>query len=213
MIRTEKDFFNVGENVLNQITERKPKIYDKYVDIYSFFNCFQKLLADLNLLAEDETDESKIIFRQEYPDETYKSGTVVVYKINERNFYHPKTTMNPSGTEQRKPLTLGTSSDIISNNVVDDYGYFFSNNVEFEIFSNSIEHLHTVTKLLESICLKYKKNLKLYVHNVLYKGQSKLEYSDKYFKKRLFSKSIHLEVITCETYSIVSEELKYIEIT
>lgn len=213
MIRTEKDFFNVGENVLKNISEKAPRSYDKYIDIYSFFDCFQNLLNELNLLAHDESDPTKIILRQEYPDEIYKSGTVVVFKINERNFYQPKSTMNPTGTEQRKPLTLGTSSDIISNNVVDDYGYFFSNNVEFEIFSNSIEHLHTVTKLLESICLKYKKNLKLYVHNVLYKGQSKLEYSDKYFKKRLFSKSIHLEVITCETYSIVSEELKYIEIT
>ena len=213
MIRDETDFFNVGQGVVDEITSKLPKHYNNYIDIYSFFDKFKDLLASLNLLAENEDDYTKIVLKQEYPDEVYKEGCVIVYKINERNFYQPKSLMNPTGTEQRKPLTLGSSSDIISNNVVDDYGYFFRNDIEFEIFSNSVEHLHTITKLLESVCLKYKKNLKLYVQDVLYKGQTKLEYSDKYFKKRLFSKSIHLEVITCETYSLVSEELKYIEIT
>lgn len=213
MIRDQRDLLNVGQDVIDDIINRKPNSYDKYIDIYSFFDKFQNLLEELNLLAHSESDQTKIVLKQEYPDEVYKEGTVVIYKINARNFYQPKSLMNPTGTEQRKPLTLGSSSDIISNNVVDDYGYFFKNDIEFEIFSNSVEHLHTITKLLESVCLKYKKNLKLYVQDVLYKGQTKLEYSDKYFKKRLFSKSIHLEVITCETYSLVSEELKYIEIT
>ena len=212
MNRTQKDFFNMGEEVIKDILT-PPAFYKKYVDIYSFFDIFQALLKDLNLLAVDETDVGKIVLKQEYPDEVYKEGTVTVFKINERGFYQPKSLMNPSGTEQRKPLTLGSSSDIISNNVIDDYGYVFKNDIEFEIFSNSVEHLHTMTKLLESVCFKYKKNLKLYVQDVRYKGQTKLEYSDKYFKKRLFSKSIYLEVITCETYSLVSEELKYIEIT
>lgn len=202
------NFFDIGEDV----NQSKKRYFDTYIDIYSFLDVFQKLLSDLNLLAKDEKDIDKIVLKQEYPDQIFTNGSVVIYKINERNFHKPTSLVSPSGYTQLRPLTLESSSDIISNNIVENKGYYFLNNIEFEIFSNSVDHVHTLAKLLESICFQYKKNLKLYVHDMTYKGQSKLDYSEKYFDKRLFSKSIFFEVITCETFQTVSEELKYIEI-
>lgn len=210
MMNNNRSVFDLGEDLKTKTSSGK--FYDEFIDIYSFLQIFQDLLESLNLLAKNDEELDKIVLQQEYPDTTFKEGHRVIYKINERNFYDPTSVISPSGRKQRKPLTLDVSSDIISNNIVEDKAYYFCNKIEFEIFSNSVNHVHTLAKLLESICFQYKKNLKIYVYDMTYEGQSKLDYNDKYFDKRLFSKSIFFEVITCETFKRVSEELKYIEI-
>lgn len=205
------DYFKEGTSFLRNDVNMKPP--NPMVGIYDFYPVFEKLLKDLNLLAEDVNDYDRIALREEYPEETFKAGTVVVYKLGERDFFQPSSTIRPGGSRQASALTLGSSSDIINNTIVEEKGHYFTNKIEFEVFSDSSRHLNNIIKLLESICFKYKKVLKCSVHDVMYRGQTDLNYSKNYFDKRLLSKSIKLDVITCETFSVVSEEMKYIKTT
>lgn len=200
---------NVGEDLFNSIVKKEKQNYQNYVNIYEFFDVFYNLLKDLNLLNTEEKDESKITLVEEYPNEEYEEDTFVVYSIGKRDFFSNKSYGDSTTIRQHKPLQLEEEYDTIQNNIKTDYAYKFENEIEFRIFSTSIKRVQEISRLLEGIILKYKGHLTLYVDKVLYAGQTEIEYNPKYFTRRLFSKGIKLQVITLETYTLVSEEIKY----
>lgn len=210
MNNREDIFNNIGEDIYNNIISREPQNYDNYVDIYGFFDVFYNLLKDLNLLNIDSKDESKITLVEEYPNEEYEEDTFVVYSIGKRNFFSNNSSGESTSIRQHKPLQLEERYDTIQNNIKTDYAYKFENEVEFRIFSTSTKRVQEISRLLEGIIFKHKGNLTFYVDKILYAGQTEIEYNPRYFTKRLFSKGIKLQVITLETYNIVSEEIKYI---
>lgn len=210
MLPDNRDIFNsVGTDLYDSIVNKEKQSYHKFVDIYEFFDVFYNLLDSLNILNKDSKDESKISFVEEYPDTEYEEDTFVVYSIGKRDFFANKSIGENTNIRQHKPLQLEEEYDTIQNNIKTDYAYKFENEIKFEVFSTSTRRVQEISKLLESIILKYKGNLLLYVDKILYKGQTELEYNPKYFARRLFSKSVNMQVITLETFTIVSEEIKY----
>lgn len=200
---------NVGEDLYQSIVKREAQTYDNYVNIYDFFKVIYKLLDDLNLLNKDSKDESKITLLEEYPDEEYEEDTFVIYSVGKRDFFSNKSYGDDKIIRQHKPLQLEEKYDTIQNNIKTDYAYKFENEVSFQVFSTSLKRVHELSRLLESLILKYRGNLKLYVEQIQYAGQTEIEYNPRYFSRRLFSKSIKMQVITVETFTIASEEIKY----
>lgn len=209
-IEVEEEKRNIGKEMYDEIVNRVPQPYENYVDIYDFFDKLQELIRDLGLLADNKNQKDKIYLVEEYPDETYEGNNAVVYKIQRRDFFTNSTPFSHFVTKQRKPLQLENRYDIISNNIKNDFGYKFTNHLELEVFGTSLKEVHRTCRLLESIILKHKATLKKYALEVQYDGQTPLEYESKYFDRRLLSKSVRLVVVTLETYSIVSEEIKKI---
>lgn len=208
--RNQVDILNsVGSDIFDSIVNKEEQAYHKFVDIYDFFDVFYNLLDSLNLLNKDSKDESKISLVEEYPDTEYEEDTFVVYSIGKRSFFTNKSHGENTNIKQHKPLQLEEEYDTIQNNIKTDYAYKFENEIEFQIFSTSTRRVQEISRLLEGIILKYRGHLLLYVDKVLYTGQTELEYNPKYFMRRLFSKSVKMQVITLETYSTVSEEIKY----
>lgn len=199
----------VGTEIYESIVNEIEQPYENFVDIYKFFDIFYDLLDDLNLLNKDSQEPDKITFIEEYPNQEYKEETFVVYGIGERDFFSNKSISEGSNVRQVKPLQLQEKYDSIQNNIKTDFAYKFDNSVEFQVFSTSLKKVQQTCKLLEGLIFKYRGRLKLYVDSVQYAGQTGIEYNPKYFERRLFSKSIKLQVITIETYSLVSEEIKY----
>lgn len=199
----------VGTEIYESIVNEIEQPYENFVDIYKFFDIFYDLLDDLNLLNKDTQEPDKITFIEEYPNQEYKEETFVVYGIGERDFFSNKSVSEGTNVRQVKPLQLQEKYDSIQNNIKTDYAYKFDNSVEFQVFSTSLKKVQQTCKLLEGLIFKYRGRLKLYVDSVQYTGQTGIEYNPKYFERRLFSKSIKLQVITIETYSLVSEEIKY----
>lgn len=205
----------IGQDMFFEETKKQDQPYDNYVDIYDFFDVFLNLLRQLNLLNEDldvsKHSPHKLLLVEEYPDKEYTGQDIVTYHLGERSFNSDGGIGSSNKTfTQRKPITLDSSYDIESNNLKTDYANVFTNTVSFEINSVSKKRAEKMTQLLESIILKYRGNLKLYVRDIIYVGQTPTIEKSLYDDRRLFSRSIVLRVITYSNYSLITEEIKEI---
>ena len=207
----------IGQDMFFEEIKKQDQPYDNYVDIYDFFDVFLNLLRQLNLLNEDldisKQSPNKILLVEEFPDTEYSGQDIVTYHIGERSFNSDGGIGSSNKTFiQRKPITLDSSYDIESNNLKTDYANVFINTITLEANSISKKRVEKMTQLLESIILKYKGHLKLYVRDIIYVGQTPTVEKSIYHDRRLFSRSIVLRVITYSNYSLITEEIKEISI-
>ena len=201
---------NTWEDMFESISTRRTEYYETYVDIYDFFDVLYKFFEDRKLLTHiaNNTDASQVKLIEEYPDELYDGVDTIVYSIGERKFHAEGSVGSPSPYIQRKPVRLKSSADLVSNNIKTDYAYIFDNVVELEIFSKSRKRIGEICRFVESFMLKYKGELKEYVSEIVYVGQTPTGYNQRYFDKKLLSRSIVFRVITYNNYSLITEELK-----
>lgn len=201
---------NAGQDIFETVTQSSKQPYKDYVDAFQFYYKLKELFDDLNLEDFDGGTFSKIELLEEYPDKEYTEEDVVIYSLGERYFFKNSGERSFGNFKQTKPLQLEERYDNISNNLIADYGYKFTTEVKLEVYSTSLRKCQLMTKLIESVILKHKGRLKLYVEDIIYIGQTPTINNQDYSERRLFSRGIVLQVITCETYSLVSEEIKYI---
>lgn len=195
---------------------RENSFYENFVDIYDFFDVLLKLFRDEGVI-NDEFDPKnhspeKLVLVEEYPDELANSDyTYVIYSLGERSFWNEraKTTVAPK-TIQRAPRSLNTGYDLVENNIIEDKAYIYDNTIKLEVVSKSLKRIMQVAQLVESMMLKHKGRLKLYVQDVVYVGQTPTEYVSASLERRLFSRSLVFRVITYGQYSLLTEEIKYI---
>ena len=83
--------------------------------------------------------------------------------------------------------------------------------VSLEVIAYSNRDLMRVVEYIEAVLLKHRAQLKCFIQDYIYVGQTPTEFSQGYQNKRLFSRSLVYKIVTYETYSLVSEELKYIK--
>lgn len=207
---------NVGQSMYGDETNKPHQPYENYVDIYDFFKVLVDTLKTADVYSswsEKETkDPTKLTLIQEFPDDLAPDSevdSVVVYKLNKRYLNTDKNISAP-GFVQRKPRTLESGYDLVSNSVKTDYANVFMNEIEFEVFSTSLIRLQETMQLLESFVFKYRGRLKLYVDNIIYDGQGPTVYNNAYFERTMFSKSLYLRVITYSQFSLLTEEIKEI---
>ena len=210
-----KNVFDYGEEMYSSLANSKPEYYESFVDIYDFFDVLLKLFEEKKLLNTDpnksDFDPSKINFIEEYPDDLYNDEVdTVVYSMGERKFQSEGSVGSPTPYIQRKPVKLKSQYDLISNNTKTDYAYIFDNVIELEVFSKSRKRVGEISRFIESFMLKYKGELKHYVSDIVYVGQSPTNYNARYFDRKLLSRSIVFRVITYSNYSLITEELKEI---
>lgn len=211
-----KNIFDYADSLSVKPTNKKETYYSEYVDIYDFFDKLLMIFREQGVINdsvnEDEHLNEKFVFLEEYPDELANHETTyVVYGIGERSFWNERGTgVHQPKVAQLAPRTLKTKFDLVQNGIVEDKAYMFENIIRLEIFHKSLKRVLQVAQLVESLMLKHKGKLKLYVHDVVYVGQTPTEFSSAYFERRLFSRSLIFRVITYSPYSLVTEEIKYV---
>lgn len=210
------DIFSYADSLTHKPSNKEGAYYENYVDIYDFFDKLLDLFRKYGVINDDtdpnKHDINKFIFVEEYPDELANyDSTYVVYGIGNRQFWDERGTgVSQPKVRQRAPRTLNTKYDLVENGIVEDKAYMFENTIKLEIFSSNLKRVMQVAQLVESLMLKHKGKLKLYVHDVVYVGQTPTEFSSAYFERRLFSRSLIFHVITYSSYSLVTEEIKYV---
>lgn len=210
------DVFDIGYSLRDDVSLKKGQFYENFVDIYDFFdvlyNLFDKEGIILNENPKDQSDLDRIVFVQEYPDEVANfENNYVVFRLGERRFWNEKGTgTNAPKIIQRKPRSLKSGYDIVENNIIEDKGYLYDNTITLEVFSKSLQRVMQVTRLLENMMLKHRGVLKRYVQEVVYVGQTPTEHTSANIERRLFSRSLVFRVITYGQFSLLTEEIKYI---
>lgn len=218
------DFSNIGTGFGNRPDVHSPTVdegryYEHFVDAYDLFPVLQEMFEKLGLLETGGEGDNRNIptfrFIEEYPDDLAKDENAsVVFALGERTFWKERSTaINSPSLTQRKPLPLTSQFDIVENNIVTDYAYYFDNVIRFEVFSTSLQRVMQVARLLESTLLKHKGRIKLYVHDLVYLGQSATEYHSTSAERRLFSRTLAFRVVTYSRFSLVTEEIKKLNVT
>ena len=193
----ERSVFDEGKDIFDQVAS-PPEITDNFKDIYDFFEILHGLFKEVTLL-------------EQYPDEEYKDGDVlVVYRMGEKKFFTHKSEGGFRDYTQVKPFELKSGYDLVTNNIKNKYANKFQTTISLEVSAGSVRDLMRVVKYVEALLIKHKGHLKCFVADFIYVGQTPTEFSQGYQNKRLFSRSLIYQVVTYETYTLVSEELKYI---
>lgn len=212
--RSAVDIFDVGEDIFQQESRKieKPEITDKFVTIYEVFEVFYDLFDRLNHLNKDDSTIDKITLLEQYPDEEFLDGSIaVVYKVGEKKYLQHRSEGGSKDYVQVKPFELNSGYDLVTNNIVHNYANKFMTTISFEVIAYSNRDLMRVVKYIEAVLLRHRAQLKCFIQDYIYVGQTPTEFSQGYQNKRLFSRSLIYQVVTYETYSLVSEELKYIK--
>jgi hypothetical protein len=191
--------------------EQETQVYSKYVDIYKFFDILYELLSNMGILKTSvDQDGTHITFINAYPDDTYENQDYIIYEIANRKKFVHNTSMNNGSVTQVRPVKLEERYDIESGQVLTDYAYWFDNIIKISVWSTSSTKTHNLIQLLEAIILKSTAHLRQYVVSIVYQEQTPTVFIENYFKKRLFTKSILLNVSTKEVFTMTSEELQAI---
>lgn len=191
-----------------------PKLPRQDVDIYDFFDILMQMLKKAGILKETpEEDHTKIRFLDAYPDENYDGGDVIIYNVGTRSYFTHASITQPEKTTQRRPLLVREYTDLEKNCVVRQYGNLMTNSVQLSCWSSSSTQVRKLVQMVETAVFKYKPLLEMNVQIVTYLQQSPTVFVENYFKKRLFSKTIELSVVTLETFDVIVEEIQEIKLS
>jgi hypothetical protein len=199
--------------MISVFDKKQPQQYDTYVDIYKFFNVLYDLINKMGILKTDnDQDNTKITFINAYPDTTYENSDLIIYDITGRKYFVNNSSQSNYTTTQVRPLALEEKYDLVTGQLMRDIAFNFENEIELSVWSTSSAQTSNLVQLVESIILKNKSYLRQYVADVIYVEQTRTVFIENYFKKRLFTKTIRLKVITKEVQTIAVEELQKINL-
>jgi hypothetical protein len=199
--------------MISVFDKKQPQQYDTYVDIYKFFNVLYDLINKMGILKTDnDQDNTKITFINAYPDTTYENSDLIIYDITGRKYFVNNSSQSNYTTTQVRPLVLEEKYDLVTGQLMRDIAFNFENEIELSVWSTSSAQTSNLVQLVESIILKNKSYLRQYVSDVIYVEQTRTVFIENYFKKRLFTKTIRLKVITKEVQTIAVEELQKINL-
>lgn len=184
--------------------------------IYNLFDALCKLFVDLNLISNSEKDKKdKFKFIHAYPDSvTEDEQNVVTYNIVRRA---PRVTANSSISTRpitkMKPSSVGESYNTVTGNVDEYYKVELDNIISITIFSSKARVLNNLSRIIESIFLRYSSYIKKSVDECIYLGMSDIRYLDRTDEHNpVYSRELQFKVLTTELYKLELEQAKSIEI-
>lgn len=208
-LHTKQPLPNIFQSVLE--AEGTIKSLEKSIDIYDFFDVICKLFDKLASLHND-TGDQKMRLKVIYPDEKFIDDvTNVTYDIIDRR---PLILELKSGAvTQNKARQYPGIKDIVSDQIVANASYQYTNYVKFTVWSPEYKELLRTVKFIESVFLKHKGILKQSVKDIFFVQVTETQFEENNFKQRFYNKSLIYKVDTEEMYKLLYEEIKQITIS
>jgi len=185
-------------------------------NIYNLFNALSKLFEELDLLSNNPKDnKNKFRFIHAFPDMIKDDGSnVVTYNIVKRN---PRVTQNYSvntrSVTKSKATSVGETYNAVTGSVDEFYKLEFDNVISITIFSKKARVLNNLSRVIESIFLKYSSFIKQFVDESIYLGMSDIRYLDRYDEQEpIYARELQFKVLTTEVYKQELEQAKSIDI-
>ena len=187
------------------------KILLQAVDFCGIFNVLYELFKKLGVLNEDSIDTQKLSFRLAYPDYEFTKETesVVVFDLHTRKRLELDTSVGK--IKQEKPRQLVSQKDIVTGQIKTISSYTYENNIALTVGSTSIEKLYQLVQYIETVLTQYSGYLQKYFRKVIYLGMTSDATAPNLFKNRMVSRTLHIQIITEEMFTLLHEEIQDIK--
>ena len=185
-------------------------------NIYDLFTALGELFTELDLTSTKvEDNKNKFRFIHAFPDHIKDDGSnVITYHIVKRN---PRVTQNSSinsrSVTKSKPTVVGEQYNTVLGSVEEFYKIEFDNVISITLFSSKARVLNNLSRIMESIFLRYSSYIKQFVDECIYLGMSDIRYLDRYNEQDpIYSRELQFKVLTTELYKQELEQVKSINI-
>lgn len=187
------------------------KILLQAVDFCGIFNVLYELFKKLGVLNEDSIDTQKLSFRLAYPDYEFTKETesAVVFDLHTRKRLELDTSVGK--IKQEKPRELVSQKDIVTGQIKTISSYTYENNIALTVGSTSIEKLYQLVQYIETVLTQYSGYLQKYFRKVIYLGMTSDATAPNLFKNRMVSRTLHIQIITEEMFTLLHEEIQDIK--
>ena len=187
------------------------KILLQAVDFCGIFNVLYELFKKLGVLNEDSIDTQKLSFRLAYPDYEFTNETesAVVFDLHTRKRLELDTSVGK--IKQEKPRELVSQKDIVTGQIKTISSYTYENNIALTVGSTSIEKLYQLVQYIETVLTQYSGYLQKYFRKVIYLGMTSDATAPNLFKNRMVSRTLHIQIITEEMFTLLHEEIQDIK--
>jgi hypothetical protein len=181
------------------------------VDFCGIFNVLYELFKKLGVLNEDSIDTQKLSFRLAYPDYEFTNETesAVVFDLHTRKRLELDTSVGK--IKQEKPRELVSQKDIVTGQIKTISSYTYENNIALTVGSTSIEKLYQLVQYIETVLTQYSGYLQKYFRKVIYLGMTSDATAPNLFKNRMVSRTLHIQIITEEMFTLLHEEIQDIK--
>ena len=187
------------------------KILLQAVDFCGIFNVLYELFKKLGVLNEDSIGTQKLSFRLAYPDYEFTNETesAVVFDLHTRKRLELDTSVGK--IKQEKPRELVSQKDIVTGQIKTISSYTYENNIAITVGSTSIEKLYQLVQYIETVLTQYSGYLQKYFRKVIYLGMTSDATAPNLFKNRMVSRTLHIQIITEEMFTLLHEEIQDIK--
>lgn len=191
--------------------QKQEKILLQAVDFCGIFNVLYELFKKLGVLNEDSVDTQKLSFRLAYPDYEFTNETesAVVYDLHTRKRLELETSVGK--IKQEKPRELVSQKDIVTGQIKTISSYTYENNIALTVGSTSTEKLYQLVQYIETVLTQYSGYLQKYFRKVIYLGMTSDATAPNLFKNRMVSRTLHIQIITEEMFTLLHEEIQDIK--
>lgn len=200
----------------SKTTDCLSELYTFGNNIYELFDSLVTLFNDLGIISTNVDDnKNKFRFIHAYPDHIKDDGSnVITYSIVRRT---PRVTQNSSinsrSVTKSKPTAIGEQYNTVTGSVDEFYKIEFDNVIAITLFSNKARVLNNLSRIIESIFLRYSSYIKKSVDECIYLGMSDIRFIDRYDEQDpIYSRELQFKVLTTEVYRHELEQVKSINV-
>jgi len=204
-----------GSRSANRTADADPKFLLDFIDIDEFLEVLYSLLDSNNYLKKEdnEMDDSKFVFTQEYPDFLVNEKQIITAEIEKRTLANLSANSDPfSGTSVYRPVYLGQQKDPVDGGINLNLQNMYDNGLRFTCWASKMMTARRLASLFESFMQKYYYVLRKYVPVCIYTGRGNTIITDKYGDSRYFGIPLDFFVRTNERFILKEDELRTIKI-
>lgn len=204
-------FENTNINLEDEV--EKGSVYGS--DIYQIFENLYNLFNNLKLLSNDPLDISKSFkFIHAYPDEVKSDDVnVITFRVKTRApAVSSSKAVNQTNFTSKAPRVIDEVKNEITGMVEYIYQQAFDNVIALTIFSTKARAVNLLAQIIESIFVKYKKEICSGSTQYFYLGMSDIGFLDRYDQEPIFTRELVFHFKTSEMFKMESEEVKSINI-
>lgn len=184
-------------------------------DIYAIFDNLHSLFNKLKLLSEDPKDiASSFRFIHAYPDEVRtKDVNVITFRVKTRA---PQVANNRSNTQSgftsKGPRSMQEGYNQVSGMYENHYQQSFDNVIALNIFSTKARAVNLLAQILESIFVKYRREISPPATQYHYLGMSDVGFLDRYDQEPIFTRELGFHFVTSEVFIMETEKVNTIQV-
>lgn len=212
-IKSLRSVFDVEDTVMDTEAEHQGAVEGS--DIYKIFDNLYKLFNSLGILSDKPEDIGHSFrFIHAYPDEVKKDDVNIInFRVKSRAPAISKNKAVPtSNFTSRAPRSMFEEYNDVTGMYENNYQQTFDNVIVLTIFSTKARAVNLLAQILESIFMKYKREISPMASTYFYLGMSDIGFLDRYDQEPIFTRELAFHFVTTEMFTMETEKVAAINL-